>query len=214
MLIHREALELAKMAAQDDDGGRFSLSCLMVEADGHVVVCDGVQLIRVAGKVDEPSLFDSLIPAEEREAEEPILLPAEAAMSFNAALKKRKKKKGEIPPHIVLSTEDTAIRLASSDGKVTRRFEVQPPELPYPSYDVILEQSRKRAVAKSSTFDVDVLMQVLRTLKAAGCGALTLDFAHGDGAPVRVHGFSAVMGPVEGVVMPMRTGEVEEESAA
>lgn len=210
MLIHREALELARMAPTEDEGGRFALTCLLIEADGHVVVCDGHQLIRVAGQVDEPSLFDSLIPEEEREHAEPILLPAEAAQSFNAALKKRKKKKGEPTPHITVSHDGEAVRLASADGKVTRRFSVKPPELPFPDIAPLM---RPHATVKRVTLGVDLMLTVLKALKGCGCDSVTLSLAEGESAPVQFSAFSNPMGPVSGVVMPMRAAEKADEAA-
>lgn len=194
------------MAPTDDEGGKYALTCLMIEESGHVVVCDGFQLMRVAGKVDEPSLFDALIPVDEIHHAEQILLPAEAAISFNAALKKRKKKKGEPTPHIVVSKEGDAIRLASADGKVTRRFDVTPPELPFPN---IASLMRPHTTVKSVTLSVDLMLTVLKALKGCGCTSVTMDLAEGDGAPVKIGAFSDPMGPVQGVVMPMRTGEAE-----
>jgi hypothetical protein len=203
MLIHREALELARFAPAEDEGGTLALTCLLIESDGHVVVCDGHQLIRVAGQVDEPSLFDSLIPAEEREHSEAILLPAEAAQSFNAALKKRKKKKGEPTPHIVVSRDGEAVRLASADGKVTRRFDVKPPDLPFPKIESLL---RPHVAVKRVTLGVDLMLTILKALKGCGCESATFSFAEGEAAPVKFTAFSQPMGPVEGVVMPMRDG--------
>lgn len=211
MLIHREALELARLAPTDDEGGQFGLSHLMIEADGHVVVCDGTQLLRVHGNVDEPSLFDSLIPDTEREHAEPILLSAEAAQSFSAALKKRKRKRGEPAPHIVVSADGEAIRLASADGKMTRRFDVKPSELPYPNYQALL---KPRTVVKEVTLSIDVMLTVLRALKGAGCRSVTLGFAEGEGAPVRVTAFSDPMGPVDGIIAPMRKGDAQDTEAA
>jgi hypothetical protein len=200
------------MAPTDDEGGKFALTCLMIEADGHVVVCDGHQLIRVHGRVDEPSLFDSLIPVEEREQAEPILLPSEAAQSFNAALKKRKKKKGEPTPHIVVSQDDDqTVRIASADGKVTRRFDVKPSELPFPNYKRLMGP---HDTAKRVTLGIDLMLDVLRALKGCGCDSVTLDMAQADGTPVKLSAFSEPMGPVEALVMPLSTRSDEAESAA
>ena len=210
MLIHREALELARMAPGDDEGGTHALSCLLIEADGHVVVCDGHQLIRVAGIVDEPSLFDSLIPVSEREHAEAILLPAEAAQSFNAALKKRKKKKGEPTPHIVVSQDGDGVKLASADGKVMRRFEVKAPELPYPNIAAVM---RPHAEVKRVTLGVDLMLTVLKALKGCGCDSVTMSLSEGESAPVKLSAFSSPMGPVEGVVMPMRNDSAKAEAA-
>ena len=210
MLIHREALELARFAPTVDEGGQYALTCLMLEPDGHVVVCDGHQLMRVAGAVDEPSLFDALIPQEEREHAAPILLPAEAAQSFNAALKKRKKKKGEPTAHIVISQDGEAIRLASADGKVTRRFEVKPPDLPFPNIAAVM---RPHVEVKKVTLSVELMLTVLKALKGCGCTSLTLSLAAGEAAPIKLSAFSEPMGPVEGVFMPMRTGD-EKDAAA
>lgn len=210
MLIHREALELARMAAAEDEGGSYALSCLHIEADGHVVVCDGHQLIRVHGRVDEPSLFDSLIPEEEREQSAPIMLPAEAAQSFNAALKKRKKKKGEPTPHIAVSSDGEAVRLASADGKVMRLFDVKPPDLPFPD---IAPMMRPHAEVKRVTLGVDIMLAVLKALKGCGCSSVTMSFSEGATAAVKLSAFSMPMGPVEGLVMPMRDEQKDEAAA-
>lgn len=210
MLIHREALELARLAPVEDEGGKFALTCLLIEADGHVVVCDGVQLIRVAGKVDEPSLFDAILPADELNHSESILLPADAAQSFNAALKKRKKKKGEPTPHIVVSRDGDAVKLASADGKVTRRFEVAIPDLPFPNIAAVM---RPHAEVKRTTLSVDVMLTVLKALKGCGCTSVTLSLAEGAGAPIKLSAFSLPMGPVEGVVMPMRDTDEQKDAA-
>lgn len=210
MLIHREALGLARMTAADDEGGKFALSCLMIEADGHVVACDGVHLLRVHGHVDEPSLFDAIIPEDERKMAASLLLPREAAESFNAALKKRKRKKGEPAPHIVVSVGDSGIQLASADGKVTRRFDVTPPELPFPDYQHLM---RPRTSVKAVTINVDVMLTVLRALKGAGCGSVTMTMAEGEGAPIRLDAFSDPMGPVQGLLMPMRADDAKDAAA-
>jgi hypothetical protein len=208
MLIHREALELAKLANTEDES--HALNCLRFEPDGHVCVSDGHQYLRVNGKVDEPSLFDSLIPEDERTCDTEVLLPSEAAQSFNAALKKRKTKKGEPTPHIVLSHDGDVVRVASSDGKVTRRFDVNPIETPYPNIDAI---RRQHVSTRTVTLGVDLMIKVLRAMKGAGCTSVTLDLAEGTYAPIRLSSFSGVMGPVEGAVMPMRTDQAQDEAA-
>jgi hypothetical protein len=210
MLIHREALELARMALTDDEGGTHALSCLLIEADGHVVVCDGHQLIRVNGKVDEPTLFDAIIDQKEREHAEPILLPAEAATSFNAALKKRKKKKGEPTPHIAVSGDPGQVRLASADGKVTRRFDVAPPDLPFPNITSLM---KPHVEIKRVTLNVDLMLTVLRALKGCGCPSVTLSFSEGQTAPVKLTSFSDPMGPVDALVMPIRDSKAQDEAA-
>lgn len=197
MLIHRQALELHRMCAEESDG-KYALTAMRIEPDGHVTVCDGAQYLRIAAKVEEPGLFDVLVPSEEREQEETILLPAEAAESFNAALKKRKGKKGEVPPSVAISIDDGHIRLASSDGRTMRRFEVQPPTSPYPDIDRVLTS---HVVTKEVIFGVDLLLDVLKTFKAMGCSSIRMSFAEGKAAPVKVSAFSAI-GPIEGVVMP------------
>lgn len=169
----------------------------------------GINLIRVAGAVDEPSLFDGLIPEGEREHSEPILLPAEAAQSFNAALKKRKKKKGEPTPHITVSHDGSAVRLASA-GKVIRRFDVTPPDLPFPN---IAQVMRPHVEVKRVVLGVDLMLTVLKALKGCGCSSVTLSLSEGETAPVKLSAFSMPMGPVEGVVMPMRDDRAKEEAA-
>lgn len=199
MLIHRQALELHRMCADEDDT-KFALASMMIEPTGHVTVCDGTQYLRIAAKVEEPALFDTLVPEDEREQTETILLPAEAAESFNAALKKRKKKKGEVPPSVAISQDNGHIRLASSDGRTMRRFDIEPTTAPYPAVELVL---RGHVVTRDVLFGVDLLLDVLKTFKATGCSTIRLGFAEGQDAPVRVSAFSAI-GPIEGAVMPRR----------
>jgi hypothetical protein len=200
MLIHRQALELHRMCADENDG-KHALTAIKVEPTGHVTVCDGTQYLRIAAKVEEPGLFDALVPEEERVQTQTILLPAEAAESFNAALKKRKKKKDEVPPSVVISQdEDGHIRLASSDGRTMRRFEIEPPTQPYPEIERVL---RGHVVTKEVLFGVDLLLDVLKTFKATGCSTIRFGFAEGQDAPVKVTAFSEI-GPIEGAVMPRR----------
>ena len=200
MLIHREALELANLAADEGDE-RFALTAIEIRPDGRVSVTDGHMWLRVSGKVEEPSLFDALIPAKEREQETTILLPAEAAQSFNAALKKRKVKKGEAKPNVVISQTDKAIRLASSDGRVTRRFEVEPPTAQYPALDKTLKD---HVTTKKVVFSVELLSHLLRTMRALGSEAIHMEFAEGELAPVRISGLSVHVGEISGALMPMK----------
>lgn len=199
MLIHRQALELHRMCAAENDG-KFALAAMLIEPDGHVTVCDGTQYMRIAARVEEPALFDALIPEEERDQHQPIVLPAEAAESFNAALKKRKKKKGDVPPSVSISQLDTHINLASSDGKTMRRFEVEPPSQPYPPIENVF---RDFVPIKDVVFGVDILLDVLKTLKACGADSVKFVLANGEAAPVKVSASTAI-GPVEGAVMPRR----------
>lgn len=199
MLIHRQALELHRMCADENDG-KFALAAMLIEPTGHVTVCDGTQYLRVSAKVEEPALFDALIPDEERRWREPIVLPADAAESFNAALKKRKKKKGDVAPSVSVSQNDEHIRLASSDGQTMRRFEVKPPEQPYPPIENVFKDFVE---VKKVVMGVDLLLDVLKTFKACGSDSITLSFGSGDSAPVKVSSFSGI-GPIEGAVMPRR----------
>ncbi len=206
MLIHRESLELAKLAPDAEDVGQAALTGIEIKPDGHVAVCDGHMWLRVSGKVDEPSLFDAIIPVEEREHESTIVLPAEAALSFNAALKKRKKKKGEAPPHVVISQEGDQIKIASSDGKVTRRFEVAKVEDPYPNIDSVF---KNHATTKRVTFGVDLLLAFLKTVRACGGNSIEMEFAESELAPVRVSSYSLTVGKIDGALMPQRPAEKE-----
>ena len=199
MLINRQALELFRMSADENDS-TFALAAMLIESTGHVTVCDGTQYLRIAAKVEEPALFDALVPEEEREQTETILLPADAAESFNAALKKRKKKKGEAPPAVAISSDGDQIRLASSDGRTMRRFDITPPDQEYPPIDRVL---RDHVVTREVLLGVDLLLDVLKTFKATGCDTIRFGFAEGQDAPIRVSAFSEI-GPIEGAVMPRR----------
>ncbi len=209
MLIHREALELANLAPSEETPGKFALSCLHVGKSGHVTVCDGHLWLRVSGKVMEPSLLDVMLDEDDREQESVVLLSAEAARSFNAALKKRKVKKGEPKPHVVIAQSGEEIRVSSGDGRVTRKFVVEPPKEPFPDVDKLANQ--KRVIVKSVTVGIDVLMSICRTVKAVGCSSFTLDLAEGDNAAIMLSAYSLNVGHVEGMFMPRRDETNEDD---
>lgn len=209
MLIHREALELANLAPDQEAPGRFALSCIHIGKAGHVTVCDGHFWLRVSGKVMEPSLLDVMLDEDDREQESVVLLSAEAARSFNAALKKRKVKKGEPKPHVVIGQSGEEIRVSSGDGRVTRKFVVEPPKAPFPDVDKLVNE--KRVIVKSVTVGIDVLMSIARTIKAVGCSTFTLDLAEGESAPIMISAYSLNVGHVEGMFMPCRDAGSDDE---
>ncbi|MGE0363025.1 MAG: hypothetical protein AB7R67_20090 [Vicinamibacterales bacterium] len=202
MLIHREALELAALAAEDtDDLGNKALACPKVEGNGHVTATDGTVILRLAAKMEQPGLFDEVLDVDERNARATILLPANAAAAFNAAMKKRKRKKGQATPGIAVSQGDALVKLASSDGITTQRFEIKPTEsdkFPDPS-----KMFKAHVTTFEVVFGVEVLIDVLRVLKAIGAASVRLHFAAEPVSPVRVTAMTEV-GTIDGMVMPQR----------
>lgn len=203
MLIHREALELAKLAADDnEDLGNKSLACLKVEGNGHVTVTDGHVLMRLAAKMEEPGLFDEVLDVDERNSRDVVLLPANAAAAFNAAMKKRKRKKGQASPGVAISQGDALIKLASSDGITTQRFEIKPldtEQFPDPA-----KIFKSHVTTLEIVLGIDLLLDVLKTLKAVGASSVRLHLPAEPVSPVKVTAMSEV-GTLEGVLMPMRT---------
>jgi hypothetical protein len=202
MLIHREALELANLAAEDTkDLGNKALACLKVEGNGHVTVTDGHVLMRLAAKMEEPGLFDEVLDVDERNARETVLLPANAAAAFNAAMKKRKRKKGQSAPGVAISQGDALVKLASSDGITTQRFEIKPLEsekFPDPS-----KIFKDHVTTHEVVLGVDLLIDVLRTIKAIGAKSVRFHLAAEPVSPIKVTAMSEV-GTLEGVLMPQR----------
>jgi hypothetical protein len=202
MLIHREALELAALAADDtDDLGNKALACLKVEGNGHVTVTDGTVMLRLAAKMEQPGLFDEVLDVDERNAREIVLLPANAAAAFNAAMKKRKKKKGQPAPGVAVSQGDALIKLASSDGLTTQRFEIKPTaaeKFPDPS-----KIFKDHVTTLEVILGVELMIDVLRTLKAIGAASVRLHLPAESVSPIKLTAMSEV-GTIEGVVMPQR----------
>jgi hypothetical protein len=209
MLIHREALELSRNAAAGDDGVPFAISCLHVSEDGAVTVTDGHHWLRMQAAVDEPSLFDEL--AEQgagAESEGPVLVPADVMAAFSAAMKKRKAKKGQPVPHVVVTQKGNSVTLASSDGKTKRTFLLDAIEVEYPNVDrTVLAHAPVREVL----LGVDLLYLMLRTLKACGAVSIRFGIPQSKEAPIRVSTVTAT-GPIDGAIMPMKPGEQSEES--
>lgn len=204
MLIHREALELARNAGKVEDGVVYPVSCLHITPEGHVTVTDGHHFIRIKAAVDEPSLFDE-IAAEETEAlEEPVLIPAEVALAFGAAMKRRSKK-GEDVPHVVVAAQAGAetITLRSSDGKTTRSFLIggMDPTMQFPKVDRAVRGAN--APVRHIVFDVDLVMRLLRVLKAVGATSVRFGLTEREDGPMSFSAFTE-HGPVDGAVMPMK----------
>ncbi len=104
MLIHRESLELAKNAAPAEDGVPFTTPCVQVSEDGTVTVTDGLHWLRMKAAADEPNLFDEIAESGTDDLDGPVMIPAEVVQAFNAAMKKRKAKKGMPVPHVIASS--------------------------------------------------------------------------------------------------------------
>lgn len=202
MLIHREALELAALAADDtEDLGNKALACLKVEGNGHVTVTDGHVLLRLAAKMEQPGLFDEVLDVDERNARGTVLLPANAAAAFNAAMKKRKRKKGQAAPGVAISQGDALIKLASSDGVTTQRFEIKPlgsEKFPDPT-----KMFKDHVTTLEVVLGIELLIALLRTLKAIGATSVRLHLPAESVSPIKVTAMSEV-GTLEGVLMPQR----------
>jgi hypothetical protein len=206
MLIHREALELANNAAQGEDAP-FMLTCVNVSEDGSVTVTDGHHWLRMKAAADEPSLFDEIAERDTEALTGPALVPADVMSAFNASMKKRKSKPGEAKPHVVVAQQENRVTLRSSDGKTTRTFllEAVGADLKFPDVDrtVAAHVPVRRVV-----LGVDLLLLILRTLRACKVGTITLGLPAEDMAPISISAFS-LTGPIEGAIMPCRdTGEV------
>ena len=137
MLIHRESLELAKNAAPAGDGVPFTTTCVCIGEDGTVTVTDGLHWMRMKAAADEPNLFDEIAVDGTQALDGPVMIPAEVVQAFNAAMKKRKAKKGMPVPHVIVAHQEDRVTLRSSDGKTTRTFlmEAVDPTLVYPNVD-------------------------------------------------------------------------------
>ena len=202
MLIHREALELAALAADDtEDLGNKALACLKVEGNGHVTVTDGHVLLRLAAKMEQPGLFDEVLDVGERNARGTVLLPANAAAAFNAAMKKRKRKKGQAAPGVAISQGEALIKLASSDGVTTQRFEIKPLESEqFPDPTKIFKD---HVTTLEVVLGIELVIALLRTLKAIGATSVRLHLPAEAVSPIKVTAMSEV-GTLEGVLMPQR----------
>ena len=201
MLIHREALELAKNAAVSDDGVAFATTCVNVDEDGRVMVTDVRHWLRMSAAVDEPNLFDELADKGAGVASDgPVLVPAEVMQAFNAAMKK-KSKAGMPVPHVVVSQRDGEITLASSDGKTKRAFRFDPVEgVQYPSLDrtVIAHEP-----VKSVLLSVELLHKIVRALRNCGAESVRLGLPSSPIGPISLSA-ETLTGRIDGAFAPMR----------
>lgn len=201
MLIHREALELARNAAANEEGTPFSITCVYVSEDGAATVTDGHLWLRMKAAVDEPSLFDELAqPGAGADSDGPVLVPADVMAAFNAAMKKRKKTKDGPVPHVVVSKVNSHITLSSSDGKTRRTFLIDDVgDVKFPDVD----KTVKRQPTRHVVLGVDLLISMLRTLKACGAPAVKLGLPDEENSPITLSA-TCESGPIDGAVMPMR----------
>lgn len=205
MLIHREALELAKNCAADIDGIPFAMSCVHFDTDGTVTVTDGTHWLRMKAAADEPNLFDELAEQGDAILLDAVLIPGDVVTSFNGAMKKKKAKKGMPVPHVVVATKEKSVTLRSSDGKTTRTFLIDgvAADLVFPNVDkTVLTHQPERTVI----LGVDLLSLIVRTLKACKAPSITLGFSSSPSAPITIRAFSET-GPITGALMPMNDPE-------
>jgi len=203
MLIHREALELARNAASHDtEGVPITISCVKIGPDGSVTVTDGHHWLRMKAAADEPNLFDELAERGTDALEHPVLVPADVIAAFNAAMKKRKVKKGQPVPHVVVAQHENRITLKSSDGKTMRTFELDAPdaELKFPDVDKTVQA---HLPTHHVVLSVDLLALLVKTLRACKATTLKLGFPIDTDAPVTLSTFT-LTGPIDGAIMPMR----------
>lgn len=192
MLIHREALALASNANEESDG-RYCLNFVKVTKEGHVIGCDGHHFLRIKAKVDEPSLLDAMLPQATEEDTADAMIPADVLASFAAGIKKMDKN-----AHVVISTTEDRITLASTDGICERTFVSKPPDLPFPDVDKALQPRPVVTVMLS----IDLLIKMLRTLKLCGATSVSLGVKDEE-SPIGISTFCD-SGPIDGSIMPMR----------
>jgi hypothetical protein len=218
MLIRLEALELAANAASSDANDRYVLDFIQVRANGDVVVTDGHHFLRLKAAVEEPTLFDALLPKAEVGAAEDTLVNAEDAKAFKASCKRAIKKaakgakKGDAPAvHVAIAKGDEAVTLATADGVTSRRFEMKERSttMEYPNVDRVIPKGAKHEILLS----VELMMRVLRTLKALKCRSVSLALTKDSEAAIVVRATS-VIGDIDGAIMPMRDSKEKAEGEA
>lgn len=203
MLIHQEALELARNAAAGGDGVPFSITCVNITEDGAVTVTDGHHWLRMKAAADEPNLFDEIAEQDTENISGPVMVPADVVQAFNAAMKRRKVKKGTPVPHVVIAQQDNRVTLRSSDGKTTRTFllEAVDAELKFPDVDRTVQGVNKPQ--RHVIVSVELLTAIVRTLRACKVSSVKLGLPESAEAPISLSAMS-LTGPIDGALMPMR----------
>lgn len=210
MLIHREALELAKNCAPDDDGVPFTITCVHITPEGAVTVTDGRHWLRMKASADVPNLFDDIAERGNGHLEEPVLIPGDVVTSFSAAMKKKKVKKGTPAPHVAVSQVGPDVTRTSSDGKTTRKFLIDgvAKELVFPNVDkTVLAHVPERTVR----FGVDLLAIIVRTLKACKADTVQFGFPSSTEGPITIRATTET-GPISGAGMPYADPEPAENA--
>lgn len=193
------------------EGIPFSITCVNIGTDGSVTVTDGHHWLRMTAAAEEPNLFDDIAEQETEELDGPVMIPAEVVQAFNAAMKKRKAKKGMPVPHVVVAQQENRVTLRSSDGKTTRTFlmEAMDAELKFPNVDkTVLAHAPSRHII----LNVDLLTLIVRVLKSCNAETVRLGLPDDNSAPIHLSAFTPT-GPITGAVMPMREPELDKPNA-
>ncbi len=210
MLIHRIGLEIHNAAGDEDS--RFTLSSVLITPDGSLTATDGHQFLRICAAVNEPDLF-----ADEMQGDLPdgldsaVILPADVAKAFLAA-SKRKKKKGQKTPQVVVAVQDGKATLATADGKTKRTFVLEPDQATFPTVDRTIPKGTPRC---KLALDVDVMLKVLTTLKRCGVDSFEALIYKPD-SPIRITARTYIDDSeaiVDGCVMPMRPPAEDKDDA-
>jgi hypothetical protein len=213
MLIRLEALELAANAGEPDESDRYHLNVVQVRANGSVIVTDGSACLRIQAAVDEPGLFDALMPAQERGFEGEVLIEKGDAIDFKAACRKALKRAGKKssadggePVHVVIAKDGDTLKMATADGIVERQFLIKQPDgLRFPDVDRVIPAGEHREIILS----VELLLKMLRTLKRLRVRAVTLGLSRAPLSPIRITANSHA-GAIDGALMPMLGAEKPE----
>lgn len=200
MLIHREALELARNASDEGDGVPFAITCVNLGTDGSVTVTDGHHWLRMKAAADEPNLFDEIAEQDTTALDGPVLIPAEVVQAFNAAMKKKKVKEGMPVPHVVVAQQDDRVTLRSSDGKTTRTFLMDAIDvnLKFPDVDKTIKAQPVRYI----TLSVGLVALIMRALKACNATSVKLGLPEDPRGAIQMSTFTAT-GLIDGAFMPM-----------
>lgn len=204
MLIKLDALKLVGIASTSKpDKLNVPVDCLHVTEDGDIVATNGHILLKMRGNVEEPGLFDAEFDTSDREQKVNMLITGSVVRDFLACCRQS----GKEAPTVVLTQKRKSVNLATTDGVTTKRFDASGDRdiEKFPDASKLLG---KRVERVEVTLGVDVLMQMLRTLRAVGCKSVTLGVPPVDEEQKQIVDMlsvdaKATNGQVTGAVMPM-----------
>lgn len=192
MLLHRRALEVARICDQPKKDVSAAFTHVFVDEDGRCTATNGALALRVSGAVETPP--DLFTEADGIDECFDCAIPGEMASAFLRAWS------GD---HVVVhQPKPNTIALDTTDGTTDAHFQADDVVADAPGFGHVLEPKRGAEPLVTVTLSVKQVQALVGVLKAVEASEVTLRL-YGERDPIRLS--AAVEGEpvVSGALMPL-----------